>query len=80
MRLLSVRLAARPMPADGLPIVGPVPGVDGVHVAVTHSGVTLAPVVGRLVAGEVVTGARADELGGVRPDRFGAGTSRRRWL
>jgi glycine/D-amino acid oxidase-like deaminating enzyme len=70
VRLLGVRMAARPMPADGLPIVGPLPGIGGVYVAVMHSGVTLAPVVARLVATEVVDGARAAELAGVRPDRF----------
>ncbi len=58
------------VPADGLPVVGPVPSVGGVYVAVMHSGVTLAPVVGRLVAGEVVDGVEAEELDGVRPHRF----------
>ncbi len=70
VRLVNVRLGARPMPADGLPVVGPVPSVGGVYVAVMHSGVTLAPVVGRLVAGEVVDGVEAEELDGVRPHRF----------
>lgn len=40
----------RVMPADGHPILGPVPGVAGLSLAVTHSGVTLAPLVGRLLA------------------------------
>lgn len=71
VRLVSVRVGARPMPADGLPIVGPVPGVTRAYVAVMHSGVTLAPVVARLVATEVVHGAVAEELVGLRPQRFG---------
>jgi glycine/D-amino acid oxidase-like deaminating enzyme len=70
VRLLGVRAGARPMPADGLPLVGPLPGTDGVHLAVMHSGVSLAPVVGRLVAAEVVGGDRAAELEGVRPERL----------
>ena len=49
-------LAWRSMPADRLPIVGPVPGLDSLYLAVTHSGVTLAPVLGRLVADEIATG------------------------
>lgn len=69
LRLVSVRLASRPMPVDGLPIVGPLPGIDGVYVTVMHSGVTLAPAVARLVAAEVVDGVRAAELNGLRPDR-----------
>ena len=36
------RVCVRPMPADGRSIVGPLPGADGLYVAVTHSGVTLA--------------------------------------
>ncbi len=42
VRLDSVRLGARPMPVDGLPVIGPVPGVSGAYIAVMHSGVTLA--------------------------------------
>ncbi len=70
VRLLSVRVGARPVPADGLPIVGPLPGTTGVHLAVMHSGVTLAPAVGRLVADELVDGADAADLAGLRPQRF----------
>lgn len=70
VRLVSVRVGARPMPADGLPVVGPVPGVTGSYVAVMHSGVTLAPAVARLVAAEVVHGIQAEELTGLRPHRF----------
>ena len=76
VRLVSVRVASRPMPADGLPIVGPVPGIHGVYLAVMHSGVSLAPVVGRLVAMEVLHGAQAEELDGVRPDRFAVDVGR----
>lgn len=55
-------VARRPMPADRLPMVGRVAGVDGLHVAVTHSGVTLAAALGRFVAEEVMTGERAQLL------------------
>ncbi len=68
--LVSVKLGTRPMPVDGLPVIGPLPGVAGPYVAVMHSGVTLAPAVGRLVAREVVHGVKAEELRGLRPDRF----------
>lgn len=40
----------RAMPKDGLPILGPVPGKPGVFVAALHSGFTLAPLVGMLMA------------------------------
>jgi glycine/D-amino acid oxidase-like deaminating enzyme len=58
------------MPVDGLPVIGPVPGVDGAYLAVMHSGVTLAPAVAHLVASEIVNGVQADELAGLRPHRF----------
>jgi glycine/D-amino acid oxidase-like deaminating enzyme len=74
VHLVSVRLGTRPMPADELPIVGPVPGVDGAYLAVMHSGITLAPTVGRLVAAEIVHGVEAGQLAGVRPARFRSGT------
>ncbi len=76
VRLAGVRLGTRPMPADGLPIIGPVPGVTGAYVAVMHSGITLAPAAGRLIAAEIVDGVEADELAGLRPARFRSGAGR----
>jgi glycine/D-amino acid oxidase-like deaminating enzyme len=68
--LLSTRLGVRPMPVDGEPIVGPVDDVPGLYLAVMHSAVTLAPVVGRLIARELVDGTVESALSGCRPDRF----------
>jgi glycine/D-amino acid oxidase-like deaminating enzyme len=48
----------RPIPEDRLPLVGRADGVDGLYVAVTHSGVTLAPAIGRFSADEILTGRR----------------------
>ncbi len=70
LRPSSARVGARPMPADGLPVLGPVPGVTGAYLAVMHSGVTLAPAAARLVAAEIVHGVEAAELAGLRPHRF----------
>ncbi|MGY1699574.1 FAD-dependent oxidoreductase [Geodermatophilus sp. SYSU D00766] len=67
VRPAGVRVGTRPVPADGSPVIGPLPGVAGVHLAVLHSAVTLAPVVGRLVAAEVVSGVDAVELRALRP-------------
>lgn len=44
LRVHSSTLAGRPVPQDGYPCVGPVPGIDGLTVATMHSGITLAPV------------------------------------
>ena len=43
--------AHRPHARDGLPVVGWVG--DGVYVVLTHSGITLAPLLARLVAGDI---------------------------
>jgi glycine/D-amino acid oxidase-like deaminating enzyme len=51
-------LARRPIPKGGLPVVGHDDAVDGLYVAVTHSGITLAPAIGRFVAQELVDGIR----------------------
>ncbi|MDB2368970.1 FAD-binding oxidoreductase [Octadecabacter sp.] len=68
----NVSLAYRPMPADGLPVIGPV-GPKGLHVAVMHSGVTLAAIAGEATAAEVLGHGHnryADLLAPYRPDRF----------
>lgn len=62
LELRSAEIGWRPMPQDGEPIIGPLPGVDGLYLAVMHSGVTLAAAVGRLVAAEIATGETAQEL------------------
>ncbi len=72
--LERIVIGHRPTPADGHPIIGPVPGrpgeYPGVYVAVMHSGVTLAPGVAELVTGELLDGAEAPMLAPFRPDRF----------
>ncbi len=71
VELLSARVGARPMPADGDPIIGPAAEAPGLYLAVMHPGVNLAAVVGRLVARELVDGAVEPALAGCRPGRFG---------
>ena len=70
VEMLSARVGARPMPADGEPIIGPVAGVPGLYLAVMHAAVTLAPAVGRLAARELVDGTVEPALAGCRLDRF----------
>jgi glycine/D-amino acid oxidase-like deaminating enzyme len=67
------QVCVRPMPTDGQSIVGPLPGADRVYVAVTHSGVTLAAHLSRLITAELTTGSEVAELAPYRPARF-AGT------
>jgi D-hydroxyproline dehydrogenase subunit beta len=62
-------MALRPVPEDGLPVVGPGP-VEGLWIAVMHSGATLAPVVAELLADEITGGPASPLLAGFRPARF----------
>jgi glycine/D-amino acid oxidase-like deaminating enzyme len=60
----------RPLPLDGLPIVGHVPGNSRVYLAAMHSGVTLAPIVGHLATIEILDRVRALALADFRVERF----------
>lgn len=65
----------RPMPRDGYPSVGTVPGIEGYIEAITHSGVTLAPFLGRAIT-NILLGRPADPLlEPYRPDRPGLDAS-----
>jgi glycine/D-amino acid oxidase-like deaminating enzyme len=65
--------AARPMPQDGLPVVGFVD--DGLFAVVTHSGVTLAPFLAPLVAAELVHDVDLELFDDFRPNRFAEATT-----
>jgi D-hydroxyproline dehydrogenase subunit beta len=51
----AVAVGYRPVPADGLPVIGTAPGVAGLWLSVMHSGATLAPLVAEVLA-DMVTG------------------------
>lgn len=59
----------RPTPADGFPAIGRPRGRAGLYTIVTHSGVTLAPVLGQFAAEELLTGRRDALLDPYHPDR-----------
>lgn len=70
----SVTRAERPMPADGLPVIGRV--TDDVYAATMHSGITLAAITAEHVAAELFDGPTnltETQLGAFRPQRFGFG-------
>jgi glycine/D-amino acid oxidase-like deaminating enzyme len=66
----AVRIGVRPIPADGLSAVGPMPGADGYYLVVTHSGVTLSPFLAQIVAREIVHGTPEPQLEPFRPGRL----------
>lgn len=72
-RIASARIGVRPYPADGHSCVGPVSARPGYFEAVTHSGVTLGPLLGKLLSAEILTGEVDPLLAPFRPDRFPRG-------
>jgi glycine/D-amino acid oxidase-like deaminating enzyme len=68
--VVGARVAWRPIPIDGFPSVGGVEQVDGYYEAVTHSGITLGAIVGRLLAQEIMDGTVNKLIEPYRPDRF----------
>jgi glycine/D-amino acid oxidase-like deaminating enzyme len=66
----KVTLGWRPMPKDGFPIVGATSRCPNLYVVVTHSGVTLAPILGEIVSLEVLDRVEVLMLEPYRPSRF----------
>ena len=66
----TYRIGVRPIPGDGLPVVGWASTSLPVYIVVTHSAVTLGPLLGRLASQEVLEGASASELDHYRIARF----------
>ena len=64
------RIGTRVMPADGYPSIGAVPEIPGYYEAVTHSGITLGPLIGRLLAEWILTHRIDPLLEPYSPDRF----------
>jgi D-amino-acid dehydrogenase len=62
----------RPYPSDGLPVIGAVPGREGLFAATGHGrmGITLGPVTGKLLAQVILEGAAPRELEPFRIERF----------
>ena len=70
-RVVETQVCVRPLPPDGQSIVGRLPGSNARYVAVTHSGVTLAAHLSRLIAEDLTTGTPPPGLAPYHPDRFG---------
>ncbi len=69
-RVVDVKVCPRPLPADGQSIVGRLPGAPGIYVAVTHSGVTLAAHLARLITEDLTTDTPPAPLAPYTPARF----------
>ena len=69
-KAIPVPVGYRLMPLDGYPVLGFAQAAPNIYIALTHSGVTLAPLIGELAAMEIVDGATVETLAGFRPERF----------
>ena len=70
IKVEASRIGVRPMPPDGLPMLGYLPGAENFYAAVSHSGITLGPLWGRVVTQEVYAGRPDPRLEPYRPTRF----------
>ncbi|MEJ1995136.1 MAG: FAD-binding oxidoreductase [Limibacillus sp.] len=70
LALSGFAIGQRPMPRDGLPILGGLPGIEGLFLAAMHSGITLAPLAARILAAEIMEGHPLELAQPFRPSRF----------
>ena len=74
MKPEATRTTLRSIPLDDVAVLGGFPHVENYYLCVTHSGVTLAPLLGKLVMEEVALGEASMNLEPFRPTRFAADT------
>ncbi|WP_278498177.1 NAD(P)/FAD-dependent oxidoreductase [Pantoea vagans] len=69
-RIERIETGQRSRPADGLPALGYISDSARVYLMVSHSGMTLAPLLGRLVAEEMLSGTPSPMLSRFTPHRL----------
>lgn len=71
VRVSRWSIGTRPIPADDRTTAGLVPSLPGYAEIVTHSAITMGPLLGKLIATEIATGERDPLLANFSPERFG---------
>jgi sarcosine oxidase subunit beta len=74
-RVVRSWAGVRMVPPDGYPIIGSVEGLERFVHAVMHRGVTLAPIVGRLLVELITEGRTALDIHPYRMSRFATATA-----
>ena len=74
-QLVQQTACLRPVSADGLLVLGPVPGWEGVYIATggARSGISLGPAMGRIAADLVTNGSSDVPIDPFDPARFALG-------
>jgi glycine oxidase len=70
IELESIKVGLRPMPEDGYPIVGFDNRIKGLYLASMHAAITLAPLIARLAANEIINQQSESQLAPCRLSRF----------
>lgn len=72
VRIIRTFAGLRPYTNDGLPILGPIEGLDGFIMAAGHEGdgIALAPITGKLISEYICTGKTSVPLTAFRLSRF----------
>lgn len=60
----------RPMPVDGKPYLGQVERVPGLYIAVSHSGITLSAIFGKIISDLIIEGDSDIPLDLYKPERY----------
>ncbi len=68
-KIEDVYIGWRPLPLDGHPVMGFASRQSNTYLAIAHSGVSLAPILGKLAAQEVLEGIEVELLSNYRPTR-----------
>ena len=71
VNVVRIWTGMRPVPPDGMPILGGVVGLDGYYTATGHGGITTGPVTGKLTADLITTGRTHIPLYPFLLSRFG---------
>jgi sarcosine oxidase subunit beta len=71
VNVIRIWTGMRPVPPDGLPILGGVIGLEGYYTATGHGGITTGPVTGKLTADLITAGKTLMPLSPFLLSRFG---------
>ena len=76
-RVVQHLAGLRPLSSDGLPIIGPVPGLQGAYLATGHGrkGIHLSFVTGQIIADLILRGSTSLPLAPFLPGRFTAASA-----